>query len=257
MAPLYALYGVVSYVVFLGSFLYVIGFLGDFAVPATVDGPVRVAPGQALLVDALVLGLFAIQHSVMARPAFKRWWTRVVPAPIERSTYVLVSSLLLFLVYAQWQPIAGTVWDERGTTAGLLLEALRWTGWLTVLVSTFLISHFELFGLRQVWQAWLGRELPAAQFRKVFLYRLVRHPIMLGFVIAFWATPWMTVGHVLFAGLACGYIVVGLALEERDLLAAFGATYQRYRDEVPMLIPFLRLRQGPAGAAKPAAKPAD
>lgn len=250
MGAFYAGYGVLSYAVFLASFLYVIGFLGNFAVPVTIDGPAGLPPAQAAIVDTLVLGLFAIQHSVMARPGFKRWWTRIVPAAIERSTYVLLASLLLFLVYGLWPPIAGSVWDLRGTTAGTGLEGLRWLGWSIVLLSTFLISHFELFGLWQVWSAWRGRQIPPTQFRKVFLYKAVRHPIMLGFAIAFWATPAMTVGHLLFAGLACGYIMVGLALEERDLLRAFGERYQRYRGEVPMLIPFLRLPRG-RGAARP------
>jgi protein-S-isoprenylcysteine O-methyltransferase Ste14 len=233
-----AVYGIICYVIFLGSFLYAIGFVGDVIVPKTIDSGQSGAPAEALLIDLLLLGAFAIQHSVMARPGFKAVWTRVVPRPIERSTYVLFSSLLLALICWQWQPFPSLVWDASSSPvlAGLLL-ALFWLGWAVLLLATFMINHFDLFGLRQVYLRLRGLEYSPPRFVQRALYKVVRHPIMLGFLIAFWAAPRMSVGHLIFSIMTTGYILVGIALEERDLSAAHGAQYQAYRSSVPMVIP--------------------
>lgn len=240
MPILYVLYAAGSYVLFLASFVYAIGFVGNLVVPKSIDAPAGPGGWAALAINVAVLALFALQHSVMARPAFKRWWTRIVPPTIERSTYVLVSTAALVLVFVAWRPMPAVLWDLRGTLAGHALAALAWGGWLMCLVSTFLISHFELFGLKQVWYRLRDRPMPQGGFKETLFYRFVRHPLMLGFLITFWATPLMTHGHLLFAGLMSAYIVVGVMLEERDLSAALGATYARYRERVPMLIPFLK-----------------
>jgi protein-S-isoprenylcysteine O-methyltransferase Ste14 len=233
-------YGVVSYLVFLGTFLYAVGFVGNLAVPKSVDsGPVA-PPGEAAAVDVLLLGLFAVQHSVMARPAFKRWWTRVVPPQVERSTYVLASSLVLILLFWQWRPVPEVVWAVEHPAAVAALWALFGVGWVVVLVSTFLIDHFDLFGLRQVTLYARGEPYTPPPFRTTGLYKVVRHPIMLGFLIGFWATPTMTWGHLLFAGTNTAYILVGVLLEERDLWAAFGSAYEEYRRRVGMLVPWRR-----------------
>ncbi len=249
MPIFYAAYAAFSYLVFLASFVYAIGFVGNVAVPKSIDAPAGPGGWVALAIDACVLGVFAIQHSVMARPAFKRWWTRIVPATIERSTYVLVSSLLLASIFRAWQPLTAIVWDLRGGGAGDSLIALEALGWLVVLLSTFMISHFELFGLTQAWRRLRNRAAAAPTFREVLLYRFVRHPIMLGFIIAFWAAPVMTEGHLLFAVLTTGYILVGIRLEEHDLLDALGAGYARYRERVPMLVPFAKGRAASPHAA--------
>lgn len=239
-------YGAVCYVVFLAAFVYAIGFVGDIAVPRSVDNGVPAALGEAIVVNMLLLGLFALQHSVMARPAFKRWWTRFVPAPIERSTYVLIASLVLFLLYWQWRTMPTIIWDVTWPPAVLLLWALFGLGWLTVLASTFMINHFDLFGLRQVYLAWRGEPYTNLTFRTSMLYRTVRHPIMVGFIIAFWATPTMTAGHLLFSLATTGYILVAVRLEEHDLTAALGDDYRRYRARVGGLIPHLHSRGGHA-----------
>jgi len=244
MKAFIALYAVASYVLFLVSFLWAIAFVGDFAVPKTIDAPPGPGGWTPWLVDALVLGAFAVQHSVMARPAFKRWWTGFVPVAIERSTYVLASSLLLLLILAAWQPLPQTLWDLRGSVGGVALAVLQGVGWVIVLLSTFMISHFDLFGLAQAWRAIRGAPRAQYAFTERFLYRFVRHPIMLGFVVAFWSAPHMTVGHLLFSLLTTGYILVGVQLEERDLAASLGAAYERYRERVPMLLPLPRRAKG-------------
>lgn len=240
----YAIYAVVCYAVFLSSFVWAIGFIGDFGVGKTIDAPAGEGGWPAALLDTVLLALFAIQHSVMARWTFKRWWTRFVPPPVERSTYVLAASLLLLLLFTAWRPIAGWAWDLRGTPAGTLLRALYGAGWIVTLLSTFMLSHFELFGLAQAWQH-LRERVPATggELRQVWLYRFVRHPIMVGFLITFWATPAMSFGHLLFSLLATAYILLGVLLEERDLVAAFGEQYLRYRERVPMLLPFFKRRR--------------
>lgn len=235
-------YATAAYVLFLGAFLYSIGFVGDLLVPKTIDsGP----PGpwiMALAVDAAVLGFFAVQHSVMARPAFKRWWTRIVPVGIERSTYVLASSLCLVLLFWQWRPLGVTVWALNGL-ASQIVFAVFVLGWLVVLASTFMLSHFELFGLTQAYSAFRDRTVETLPFHTPMLYGLVRHPIMLGFIMAFWAAPVMTYGHLAFAIATTGYILIALQLEESDLIASFGSKYLDYRSRVPMLVPFTRWRE--------------
>ncbi|OBA80281.1 hypothetical protein A9W99_19680 [Mycobacterium sp. 1164966.3] len=230
-------YGAVCYLAFVVAFLYAIGFVGAIVVPRTVDHGITAPTGPALAVNVLLLGLFAVQHSVMARPGFKRWWTRIVPQSIERSTFVLLSSAVLLLLYWQWRTMPAVIWDVRQPAARLALWALFWLGWATVLASSFMVNHFDLFGLRQVYLAWRGKPYTDIGFRIQFLYRLVRHPLMLGFIIAFWSTPTMTAGHLLFAIVVTGYILFAVQLEERDLVATLGDQYLDYRRQVPMLLP--------------------
>jgi protein-S-isoprenylcysteine O-methyltransferase Ste14 len=237
-------YGVLSYVVFLGSFLYAIGFVGNLVVPKAIDAGPEGPAGRALLVDAVLLGLFAIQHSVMARPGFKRWWTQIVPRSVERSTYVLTSSLLLLLLFWKWQPITGVAWNVENQVGVVALDALYWLGWALVLYSTFAIDHFDLFGLRQVWLRFRGVEYVPVPFEQPMLYKFVRHPLLLGFLIAFWSTPKLTQGHLLFSVATTGYVLVGIFLEERDLMKAHGEAYEQYRREVRMLLPLRRRKAG-------------
>lgn len=232
-----AIYGLVSYAIFLGSFLYAIGFVGNFIVPKTIDSGPTVALPTALVIDLVLLGLFAIQHSGMARPGFKAVWTRIVPRSVERSTYVLFSSLLLALLCWKWQPIPATVWDVTSPVLSAVLIGLFVLGWLILLLSTFMINHFDLFGLRQVLLRMRNVDYTPPNFTQRAFYRFVRHPIMLGFVIAFWATPHMSVGHLVFAIATTGYILIGIFLEERDLLKHLGPDYKAYRASVPMLFP--------------------
>jgi protein-S-isoprenylcysteine O-methyltransferase Ste14 len=234
------LFGLVAYLVFLPTFLYAIGFVTGMGVPKTIDdGPV-VPVTEALIVNLLLLSLFAVQHSGMARKPFKRWLTQFMPASVERSVYVLLASLALILLLWQWRPIPAVVWQITNEQVAMTMTALSLAGWLLVLFSTFLINHFELFGLHQVAANLAGRTMPEARFKTPVLYKFVRHPIYLGFIIAFWATPVMTVGHLLFAAVTTAYIFVGIALEERDLIQLFGEEYKRYRAQVGMLAPFRR-----------------
>jgi len=238
-------YGVGAYVVFLLTFLYAIGFVGNWVVSLTIDGAIGGVDTSgggvaAWIGNVFLLALFALQHSVMARPVFKREWTRIVPPAAERSTYVLVSSLTLMLVFARWKPIPTVLFDLDANALGFLLEILSYVGWAIVLVSTFQIDHFELFGLKQVYLHARGEELPRPTFHTPFLYRYVRHPIYAGFLLAFWSTPRMTLGHLLFAVMTTAYILVAIRLEENDL-SNMHWEYRSYRTRVPMLWP-LKLR---------------
>lgn len=232
-------YGSVVYAVFLATFLYAVGFVGNFLVPTSLDSAPKSGVGAALAIDVLLLGAFALQHSVMARPAFKRWWTQWVPEPIERSTYVLFTVLALGAIFAFWQPIGGAIWTVHDPVGRAVLYGLFAFGWLLVLASTFLINHFDLFGLRQVWLRFRGKPYTPIGFRTPGPYQHVRHPLYVGWLFAFWATPTMTAAHLVFALLTTAYILIAIQLEERDLVAAHGTAYAEYRKTVPMLIPFL------------------
>ena len=249
----FLLFGGGAYGLSFATILYSIGFVANLWVPKGIDSGEPGPLAEALIVNTLLLTLFAVQHSVMARPGFKGLWSRIVPKAIERSTFVLFASLSLMLLFWQWRPITATVWTATDPFAAGLLHALSLAGWTLVLVSTFLISHFELFGVTQVVMHWLGRAVPETAFRTPFLYNLVRHPIYLGFIVAFWATPTMTAGHLLFAAMTTAYILVGIQLEERDLVRFFGQTYLDYRSRVAMLVPGLHWKRSPGEASTPAA----
>ena len=237
------IYGCAAYVLFLATFLYAIGFVGDIPSLKTIDSAETSDLWSAIPIDVVLLGLFAIQHSVMARRGFKRWWTKIVPPSAERSTFVLAASIVLALLIWQWRPILDPVWVVTDSRAVMALDAVFWAGWALLLVSTFLINHFELFGLEQVVAQAIDRRMPEPAFKTPGVYRYVRHPIYLGFVLAFWATPTMTAGHLLFAIMTTGYILLGIFFEERDLIAQFGDRYRRYRTEVGMLVPKLGARR--------------
>ena len=245
-------YGAVSYAIFFGTFLYAAAFVGNLGVPTALDGAPVGPVGTALLINVALLGLFAVQHSVMARPAFKRWWTRIVPQPAERSTYVLASSLALILLFWQWRPLGGVVWDIQSPAGRALMHAGFAFGWLLVLYTTFLINHFDLFGLRQVWLHLLGRPYQPLPFKTPALYRVVRHPLYVGWFFAFWSTPTMTAAHLLFAVATTAYILIAIQLEERDLVAAH-PEYAEYRRRVPMLVPSIRRGEPAEGSATAAA----
>ncbi len=230
-------YGAAAYLLFLAAFLYLVGFVGNLLVPRTVDHGLPAPLGQAVLINVLLVGAFGVQHSVMARPAFKALWTRLVPPSIERSTYVVLSSAVLVLLYWQWRTMPAVIWDLRPTAGRLAVWASFWLGWAVALASTFMVSHFDLFGLRQVYLAWRGKPYTHIGFHARFLYRLVRHPLMLGFLIAFWSAPTMTAGHLLFSIAMTGYILIAVRIEERDLVAVLGDEYRDYRNDVSMLVP--------------------
>jgi protein-S-isoprenylcysteine O-methyltransferase Ste14 len=240
---LFFTYGVVSYLIFFGTFLYAIGFIGNFGVPTTLDGPARGSLVTGLLLNAGLLTLFAVQHSVMARKWFKEWWTRIVPQPLERSTYVLFSSVALIVLFALWQPLGVVIWSVEDPTGQLVLRSLFAFGWGLVLFSTFLINHFDLFGLRQVWFYLLGKPYNSLGFTTPGPYRLVRHPLYVGWLFAFWMTPLMTLAHLVFALATTAYILLAIQFEERDLVREYGDTYEKYQRSVPMLVPSLRKRE--------------
>lgn len=231
------LYGLAAYILFFLTFLYAIGFVTGLVVPKAIDTGPTGPLVESLAIDALLLGIFAVQHSLMARPGFKAWWTKIVPAPVERSTYVIFSSAALALICWGWRPLPQAVWTVEGPWRDVVW-ALAWSGWAIVLASTFLISHFDLFGLRQVWSFANGRAAPDSGFRTPLFYKVVRHPLYVGFILAFWAAPTMSLGHLAFAVATTGYILIAIQLEERDLVAAFGETYVAYRKRVSMIVPW-------------------
>lgn len=248
MRMLALVYGGIAYLAFLATFVYAMGFVGNVAVPKSIDSGAPTTPvAKAILINAALLAVFVIQHTIMARPGFKRWWTRYVPQAIERSTFVLAASAALALVMWQWRTVGGTVWRVEAVGLRWMLVGLSACGWVLVLYASLLIDHFDLFGLRQVWRYFRGRAYTHHPFIERSVYKYVRHPLMLGFLIAFWATPHMTAGHLVFAGLVTGYVVMGTMFEERDLVRHLGAAYLEYRRRTPMLLPWPWRR--PAGGA--------
>lgn len=234
------LYGIICYVMFLCTFLYAVFFLAGILVPKTIDSGTTAAFGYSLIIDLILLSIFAVQHTTMARPAFKRRWTRIIPKHMERSTYVLFTNLVLILLFWQWRPIPNVVWNVTSQWGQIILWALFVMGWFIVLTSTFLISHTHLFGLQQVSEAVKGKPVSAPKFMSPGYYKYIRHPLMLGFLISFWAFPKMSLGHLIFSAAASGYILVALRFEEHDLIEYFGQKYIDYKRRVPMLIPFTK-----------------
>jgi protein-S-isoprenylcysteine O-methyltransferase Ste14 len=235
------IYGILSYFIFLIAFLYAIGFIGNIMVPKSIDSGAETTLFSSLLINVILLSVFALQHSIMARPTFKKWFTTIISPAIERSTYILLSSLSLLLIYWQWQPITTIVWKTESPIVTIVLTAIFFLGWLIVLLSTFMINHFELFGLAQIFDNLKNKQTPNPKFQTKYLYRIVRHPIMLGFLIAFWATPTMTVGHLLFTVVTTIYILIAVKyLEEKDLKKFIGEKYEAYQQEVPMIVPFTK-----------------
>ncbi|WP_417236417.1 methanethiol S-methyltransferase [Bizionia paragorgiae] len=238
------IYGILAYVIFLITFLYAIGFVGNMVVLKAIDSGTELALLPSIVINVILLSVFALQHSIMARPAFKKWFTTIISPAMERSTYILLSSLALLLIYWQWQPITTIVWETHNKISVTLMTGLFFLGWTIVLLSTFMINHFELFGLAQIFNNLKNRQTPNPKFQTNFLYKIVRHPIMLGFLIAFWATPRMTVGHLLFTIVTTLYILIAVKyLEEKDLKKAIGEKYKTYQKEVPMLIPFTKRKK--------------
>lgn len=237
------LYGALAYIIFLVAFLYAIGFVGNIYVPKTIDSGTEPPLVYALLINVILLSVFALQHSIMARPAFKKWFTKFIDPAIERSTYVLLSSLALLLIYWKWQPLKTVIWEVQNDKLAFLLIGLFFSGWLIVLLSTFMISHFQLFGLTQIYDNFKDRQTPNPKFQIKYFYTLVRHPIMLGFIIAFWATPTMTLGHLVFSLVTTVYILVAIKyLEEKDLRKVLGVDYENYQKEIPMILPFTKIK---------------
>lgn len=235
------LYGIAAYFVFLIAFLYAIGFVGNIMVPKSIDSGTETTLFTSLFINIILLSVFALQHSIMARPAFKKWFTTIISPAMERSTYILLSSLALLLIYWQWQPITTIVWETENTVISSIITGIFFLGWLIVLLSTFMINHFELFGLAQIFDNLKNRQTPNPKFQTNYLYKIVRHPIMLGFIIAFWATTTMTVGHLLFTTVTTIYILIAVKyLEEKDLRKFIGEKYETYQKEVPMIVPFTK-----------------
>jgi len=235
---LFFLYGVICYFIFFGTFLYAIGFIGNILVPKSIDSAATIPLGEALLINTALLSLFALQHSLMARQGFKKWWTQFVPKPIERSTYVLFTSLCLILMFWQWQPLGGVIWNLEGNVLTTIMYSLYAFGWITVLITTFLINHFDLFGLRQVWLYLIGKKYTNLGFVTPGPYKLIRHPLYLGWLLVFWSTPVMTIAHLFFAVVTTAYIFFAIQLEEKDLVSIHGRDYAEYKNRTPMMFPF-------------------
>lgn len=250
---LFLLYGVASYFLFFGTVLYMMGFMVGMFVPKHIDNGPETSLLVALAINLFWLSLFGVQHTVMARPKFKEWWTKIVPQPIERSTYVLISTLLIIGLFWQWRPIDIPIWDFQGTAMGAVMLGLYALGWLILFAATYMIDHFDLFGLKQVYFNFIEKTLSPPQFHVRFLYKLCRHPLMLGWIITFWATPYMSAGHALFAAVWTGYILIALIYEERDLVRYHGEDYKAYQQSVPKLIPLPKLKKKSGGGAQKAA----